>query len=129
MWLVGSVNGRPRLIPGNDLNGFSLFENTPVGSKIYTLRWVTFNAAVSINQFVCVSVSPKGFSLIENTPVGSKIYAQVGYIQSCCLFKSFRLYILLSVRKNGFSMFVNTPVGSKIYTLRWVTFNAAVSKD
>ena len=35
----GRANGAPRLLPGGDLEGFALAENSAPGTKVYTLRY------------------------------------------------------------------------------------------
>jgi hypothetical protein len=37
-------NGAPRLLPGSDLEGFALAENSAPGTKVYTLRYVLYSA-------------------------------------------------------------------------------------
>jgi hypothetical protein len=59
--LGGGRNGPPRLLPGGDMEGFALAENTAPGTKVYTLRSVNSPILFQLNsvhvlRVTCVNV-------------------------------------------------------------------------
>jgi hypothetical protein len=70
--LGGGRNGPPRLLPGGDMEGFALAENTAPGTKVYTLRSVNSPHFISIKFCSRISLSVKVdlfFLCIPNVPI------------------------------------------------------------